>query len=338
MNAVKRGGFCAYAIAGLMAVGITMTIAACSDSSTPAQEAVTAPPTLSITVDNGELVASTLVDAIGLSFDLADISDDYVDANPGGMLSSVQQAKKPAGLYTILLSEVQQEGENCAVAGTVMYSATQTDPLRLSVGDRLSAIYVDCDDGLGYTINGQVDMTIVAYEGSLWSDVFLLGMDMVMTDVVVSDSAGIATADGGLTLTLDQLDFPMVGLGMTATEFRLGHQEEVLTLTDCDHSMMVDTGTAPAPVDASVLGRLNSPTLGGSVDYETTVMVKALGDDNPYVGELLVTGFGNSTVRIVIVDSDSIRLEIDQNGDGTVDAYVDKTWTELGGGTLPALH
>ena len=338
MNAVKQEGFCAHAIAGLLAVGITMTIAACGSSSgdsAPVQESVVEEPTLGITADNGRDIASTLIAAVVLSFDLGDMTGDYMSARPGDILFSAPQAKEPAGLYTILLSEVQQEGGNCAVTGTVMYSVTQADVNTLSVGDRIVAIYSDCDDGLGYTISGRVDMTIAAVEGDLRTDVFLIGMDIEMTDVVVSDSDGVATADGEMNLTLDQLDFPMVGLGMTAAEFRLGHQDEVLTLTDCDHAMLVDVGTTPAPLDASVFGRLESQLLGGSVDYETTVTVKALGDDNPYVGELLVTGSGNSTLRIVIRDSSNIRLEIDENGDGTVDAYIYETWADLDGDTAP---
>ena len=78
---------------------------------------------------------------------------------------------------------------------------------------------------------------------------------------------------------------------------------------------------------------MDSRLLGGSVDYETPVAIRATGDNEPYTGEVLVTGADDSTVRIVIVDSTSVTLEVDTNGDGVVDEYIDTTFAALNGHT-----
>ena len=88
---------------------------------------------------------------------------------------------------------------------------------------------------------------------------------------------------------------------------------------------------APEALVANVLGRLASSTLGGSVDYDTSLAIEAVDNGDPNVGEILVTGADDSTVRIVIVDDSSIRLEIDEDGDGTVDEFIDTNWDELNG-------
>ena len=103
----------------------------------------------------------------------------------------------------------------------------------------------------------------------------------------------------------------------------------MVTLTDFDHAFQVDALTQA--LVANVLGRLDSSILGGSVDYETIVAIEAIGDNDAHVGEILVTGADNSSVRIVIIDSTHVQLEIDENGDGTVDTFVDTTWAELNG-------
>jgi hypothetical protein len=337
MNAVNKGGFRRYAIAALLAVGISMTIASCGGSSggsPPQTPLIDEGPTLGITVENGSDVASAVVTAIGLSFDLGDITGDNVSAQPGDILFGAPQAKGTGILYESLLSQVQQALEDCANGGTVDISFALADPNTLSVGDRIIAVFVDCDDGLGYAISGEVDITIAEIEGDIQNEIFLLGMDLVLTNVVVSDSDGDMTAVGDFTLTLDQRDFPVLGLSMETGELEMGHADEVWTLTGCDHDMQVDIGTQPEPLTANALGRLESLLLGGNVDYETTVTVQAFGDDYPYAGEILVTGSGDSTVNIVI-SSEDVELRIDENGDGVVDEYVDTTWAELSGDEVP---
>lgn len=334
MNAVNKGGFRRYAIAAFLAVGITTTIASCGGSSggfSPPTPPITEDPTLGITAVNGGDVASAVVTAIGLSFDLGDITGDNVSAQPDDILFGAPQTKGAGIFYKSLLSQVQQALENCANGGTVDISVTLADPNTLSVGDRIIAVFVDCDDGLGYVISGEVDITVVEIQGDILTELFLLGMDLVLTDIVITDSAGEMAAVGDFTLTLDQRGFPVLGLSMTTGELQMGHEGEVWTMTGCDHDMQVDLGTLPEPLTANASGRFESLLLGGSVDYETTVTLQALGDDDPYAGEILVTGAGNSTVRILIVDSDNVRLEIDENGDGTVDEFVDTTWAELNG-------
>ncbi|MDH4107694.1 MAG: hypothetical protein OEW35_05225 [Gammaproteobacteria bacterium] len=95
-------------------------------------------------------------------------------------------------------------------------------------------------------------------------------------------------------------------------------------------------GVIPDTKLADALGRLQSTALGGSVDYVSTVSIQAIGDFNPHTGEILITGAGGSSVKIVVVDSLNVRLEIDTNGDGTIDQFVDTSWSELTGETTPA--
>ena len=61
--------------------------------------------------------------------------------------------------------------------------------------------------------------------------------------------------------------------------------------------------------------------------------IQAVGDDEPYTGEILVTGAANSSVRIVINDSTSVTLEVDANGDSVIDQFIDTNWAALNGNT-----
>ena len=336
MNTLNNRGLRHVAIAAVLAVGIATTIATGGggsgggsdggDTGNGGSDGITQ-PTLSITGENGSDVAEAVVTAIGLSFDIGDITDENLAAQPGdiGLL-----AKATAGLHKSLPTGIQQAPENCANGGTVDVSVTQADINTISVGDRIVIIFVDCDDGLGYVISGTVDITFADIQGNIQTEVFLLGMDILLTDVVITEGTSTATGEGDFLLTLDSLDFPIMRMSLSGDELELGSDGEVVTLTDFDHFLQIDIGPPEALV-ANVLGRLASSTLGGSVDYDTPVAVEAVDNDDPNVGEILVTGADDSTVRIVIIDDSSIRLEIDEDGDGTVDEFVDTNWDELNG-------
>jgi hypothetical protein len=334
MIPLKYKGFRAFAIAALLAVGITTTIATGGGGSgggatppPPPPPPSTVEPTLLITADNGSDVAEAVVTAVGLSFDIGDITDGNLAAQPG---DTRLLAKIVAGSHKSLPPGVQQAPENCANGGTVDLSVTQANINTISAGDRIVAVFVDCDDGLGYVISGTLDITIVDVQGDVLTEVFLLGMEILLTDVVITEGASTMQVQGDVILTLDSLEFPTMRMSLSGDELQLGSNGEVATLTGFDHFMQLDAGPPEALV-ANVLGRLAASTLGGSVDYDTTVAVEAVGNGNPYVGEILISGADDSTVRIVIVDVSNVRLEIDEDGDGTVDAFVDTNWEALNG-------
>jgi hypothetical protein len=330
MNTVNNKGFRHVAIAALVAVGIATTIATGGGGSGGGEVTPPPPPvgpTLLITADNGSEVAEAVVTAIGLSFDIGDITDQNLASQPG---DTRLLAKATAGYQKNLPAGIQQAPESCANGGTVDVSITQANINTISVGDRIVAIFADCDDGLGYVMSGTVDITFTDVQGDILTEVFLLGMEIVMTDVVITEGADTVTGEGDFLLTLDSLDFPIMRMSLSGDELQLGSNGEFVTLTDFDHFLEVDIGPPEALV-ANVLGRLASSTLGGSVDYDTSLAIEAVDNGDPNVGEILVTGADDSTVRIVIVDDSSIRLEIDEDGDGTVDEFIDTNWDELNG-------
>jgi hypothetical protein len=82
--------------------------------------------------------------------------------------------------------------------------------------------------------------------------------------------------------------------------------------------------------DAAYVPNLQSSILGGSISYDITVPLQTPDGQNPELGEILISGGKeNGTVRVVIESSISVRLEIDSDGDGSVDDYQYTTWEAL---------
>ena len=77
---------------------------------------------------------------------------------------------------------------------------------------------------------------------------------------------------------------------------------------------------------------MKSDYLGGTLDYGMTVSLQATGDQDPESGEIVIYGGTNKgKVRIIIESATSVRLEIDADGDGSVDDYQYTTWAALRG-------
>jgi hypothetical protein len=64
------------------------------------------------------------------------------------------------------------------------------------------------------------------------------------------------------------------------------------------------------------------------VRYTTPVQFTGFDVDFPSTGELLVSG-NNSSVRLVALDNVNVRIDLDNDGNGTVDESIQTTWLAL---------
>ncbi|MEJ2274324.1 MAG: hypothetical protein P8Y01_07085 [Woeseiaceae bacterium] len=323
------------AIAALFTVGLVTTIASGGGGSGGGggNQPPSAGPTLPVTAANGLEISSALVVTIGMTFDIGDITGGGIPIQAADMLIDIASTKSDeAGRISLAATEAPGINQ-CANSGTVDITYTLANPNSVTVGDRIIAVFDNCDDNEGYVIDGTVDLTVSAVEGDILTDVFLLGFDVVMAGVSIDDGTDVVTSDGFFTMTFDNLEFPVLGLNLAGDELVFGTGGETLTLTNFDHDLRIGFGVYPGTLTAQASGTLDSTSLGGSVDYATPVEIAAMGDLDPYGGEILITGANDSTVRIVIVDSSHVTLEVDSNGDGTVDDYIDTNWSELNGHT-----
>jgi hypothetical protein len=223
--------------------------------------------------------------------------------------------------------------EPCEAAGQVTLSGTIANPGSVTAGDTIAALFENCDDNLGFVIDGQLELTVTELQGDILTDVFLLSLDMELVALTLTEQTESFSADGDFSLTLDSLSFPVTSANVTGSELTLASRGESWTLSQFNHSLEVDATLQPDRKTARASGDLESPALGGRVQYRTILAVSAAGDEDPESGEIRVTGAEDSSVTIVIVDSAQVRLDIDENGDGIIDTSLDTTWAALNGQT-----
>jgi hypothetical protein len=331
MNTTQPGWYRSLAVMILATAGILTTIATGGGGGGDGDGGTNGGPTLAITAQNGETVSSAVMTGVLAMFDLTEATEGPLLAPTAGSIPVLQKI----GAMPLAYSEVPVAGTApCAVSGTIAITGDLADPTTLSVGDTLTAVFDNCDDQDGFLINGELGMTVTAIDGDPFSDVFLLALDLLLTDLTVTADGESIVGNGDLSYTLDTLDFPAILSALSGIELSIAAGSETITFRNFDQTLAVDRGIVPTSYAAEFIGGLHSTALGGSVDYETVVTIQASGDDNPpYTGEVLITGRENSTVRIVIVSEQVVRLEIDVDGNGVVDEFIDTTWAALLGET-----
>jgi hypothetical protein len=72
-----------------------------------------------------------------------------------------------------------------------------------------------------------------------------------------------------------------------------------------------------------------APEFVGSVQFATTASLPLDGSGTPTGGSLVITGADGATITVRIVSAQQVELDLDLDGNGSVDEVVMTTWSEL---------
>lgn len=221
--------------------------------------------------------------------------------------------------------------ENCLVSGTSTLSGDIADPLTptFTPEDFFDIVFANCDDGFS-VIDGALLYVVDAFSGEL-AGLYDLTMTATFTDFQVAAAGETLLTNGDVTVRLNSLQSPLISAETSGNSLTVDSNEYSQTMTNFAGSYSQDVEAVPSPFSQSSSGTLDSTQLPGVVTYSTPVTFTGFDGEYPSAGEFLVTG-ESSGVRLVAVDNTNIRIEVDTNGDGTVDETINSTWVELEGG------
>ena len=312
-----------------------VTLAACGGGGggaelTPTPPSASAP--LAITTANGQSATYAAWESANGSAGLSDLLSNSGFVSTGQLKPSIAPTtdlvnvvnKIPFGPTTL----------PCQVSGSITVSGDLADPITptLTEGDVINVDADNCDDGLGEVLDGQLGFSVDAFEGDLLSGLYNLTMSMTMTDLSVTSAGETLTSSGDATVMLNTLSAPSVSAQVSGSSLTTQTGAITETLSNFLSAQSVDAGQTPAPYTLSSAGGLDSSRLSGSVEFSTPVTFSGFDNGYPQTGELLVTG-ASSSARLIALDAVNVRVEIDSDGDGTVDDVIDTTWAELTGET-----
>ena len=240
------------------------------------------------------------------------------------VLAAAMKTAAPTQLYATSAGQA-----DCAVSGTVDVQVDIHDPAQPSVNDTFVFEFTNCDDGTGVVVDGGMTITITGLDGDVASGNFMLGMQVGFSAFAVTEDGETASAEGMIGITIDTSAPPVTRVTVSASTLVTTSEGTEEVLTSFALEIVEDASTFPTTVTVETSFTVSSPRIGGEVAVTTTLMLRSMGDGYPFEGELRIEGAGNAVIVMIALDADTVRLQIDFNGDGAADETIDMTWDEL---------
>jgi len=243
--------------------------------------------------------------------------------------SAYQQLRNAPNLVTGVT--IPRTTEQCEVSGTLTVSGEISSDLNLSVGDFISSEFDNCNDG-EQVLDGRLDFTVTASSGDLLFDTdFSLGFNIKFDSYTISDNNETAFIDGDAS-SLVVVNGSNERSEMRSTWLALTIDGRVQSIANYELISTYDSVTQAYTIDTS--GTLHDQNLGGSFTYETIDIFTGTGNSEPSSGTMEITGADGSAITLTALNTTDVRLEIDTDGNGTIDTTITTNWdaleTELG--------
>ena len=292
-------------------------------------------PLATITTANAPAIASSVVTA---AFDGGDLGS-YAYGPMGAPVSSSKSERvyyskvaaiQDAGIdalvqhaQSVSLVPVGPEVTQCTGGGTITLTGNIANASALGPNDTITFDFASCVEG-DTSVNGRFSMRVTSFAGDFASGTFSFGVTATLTTFQVMIAGETTTANGSVSISVSATN-SMLTTTVTSSSISIGDGSSTHTLHDYSSVRTLTSGSFTLDVH----GSLTSSDFAGTVTFVTTALLQGMGDDYAFTGQLKITGANGATIKVTALDSMFLRLEIDSNGDGVVDATVDLTWEDL---------
>jgi hypothetical protein len=211
----------------------------------------------------------------------------------------------------------------CTDGGTATISGNVANPAAPGPNDTIVLEFAACVEG-DTTMNGRLSMRITSFSGNFDTETYAFGVDLQLATFQVTVAGETSTANGSIGVAVNA-NAATQTTTVTASSITVSSGGSSHTLRDYSSTRIVSAGAYTLDVG----GSLTSTDFSGTVTFDTTTLLQGLEGEHPFAGRMLISGAGGATVKVTVLDSTFVRLEVDQNGDGTVDATLDRAWSDL---------
>lgn len=286
-----------------------------------------------ITPDNAQEIASDVVSGMLDSRDLGEFGGMGLtaEAGAGPMLAKAAGSVTRAwtkGLPGLFAAPIGPEVTACNVAGTLSLSGELASPETLTAGDFVRLSFTGCDDGDGQVIDGDLQLAIDTFSGDLLSGFFALGVTAGFEVFRVVEDGQTTTVNGDASILFDSTGFPTSTFVIAGASLSVTEGNETLALLAFSMEVTVDESSQPAAYTFDASGTVDVPQ-HGAVSYRVLTPFTGFGDADPDAGVLYIEGDAGASITVTALGSQQARLDIDYDGDGTIDEILLITWVEL---------
>lgn len=226
----------------------------------------------------------------------------------------------------------------CAISGSASVTLDDRDNNQTaSVGDVLGVVFSACSDLAGETLDGNMSATYTQVVRSPLT----VGATVSTNNLRFAEPGLAVRLDGGFTFTLRQTSADVavletVAVNALALQVTTPVYSDTVTMqagykvtSTEDLAALPPGGGSAGRVSTVVSGQVSSAAAGGTVQVSTFEPIVQYTDDAyPRAGGLEALGKTGS-LRATVLSTSQVRIDIDSNGDGSVDSTVVVPWTQL---------
>jgi hypothetical protein len=323
---------------------LATALAACGGGGGGDDDSDGPPGSIDISTANREPVTRAVMvtvqgGGIGGSLGIAGSGSPSALAAPGlrrALLAGVRAAS--LGTRESRAGVIGPERVDCAVSGfaTVTLDDADNDG-QPSVGDVLSVAFSACSDIAGESINGNMAATYTQIVASPLT----VGASVSVSNLAATEGGYRAELAGAFAFTVREASASLATLNIVVTN-ALALRATTPVYTDTvtmqdgytiavteDLAAVPPGGGTPGRTTTSVSGKVASATAGGTVQVNTvTPFVQYTDDDYPRAGAVGALG-KNGSLQATVLSATEVRIEIDSDGNSSIDATVTLPWTDL---------
>jgi hypothetical protein len=219
----------------------------------------------------------------------------------------------------------------CAGGGNFTVTVTLAGTV-LQGGDTIRIDFSNCAEA-GVTTVGSLSMAIVAVGGTEAAPLVTADLSLANFEATI---AGLGErTNGTMRITIDDTNpaTTLVALSssnITTQRLRNGVVRATRSLSDLNVRESINNATGQTTTTAAFIASGNFPRLGeGSFEVQTLQpIIRDGGALRPRTGQIKIIGASNASVLATVVAT-GMQLDIDNDGNGTVDNTRTLTWSEI---------
>ncbi len=232
-------------------------------------------------------------------------------------------ANGAASLTGVVVSETIA----CTNSGSISITFDDADnDQQLSTGDTMSFSASNCSED-GMTMNGSVSMNNVSVSGDPLSAPHSMQLSIQANNFTIMEVGESAALNGGMTVSESTSDGILFTHSITGSSIEVTEGGVSASLSNFNIEATEDNNTLAYTLDLNAT--VSSSELGGSVTIVTDTVFAGIEPNEPTSGQATITGANNSRVTLIAMGADNVRLEIDEDGNGTAETFIDTTWGAL---------
>ena len=288
-----------------------------------------------ITTQNAPLVASGAQSAISESSDGGASGTDFFVASVSGGPDKDFNLADLAIDQVLRLRKSQSTGlltpsatTLCSGGGEVVDTISDNDfNGEFTSGDAVSLSFNNCVEE-GVLFNGIFTIALNGLSGDPAAGDYSLNVAVTFNNFVISGVGESGEIDGSLTVSANRSG-SIETITVSSSGLSLKDTASGQTLTLNGFTVTETYNDTAGGYTISVTGTFNDSRVGFNVTATTITSLAASGFTDPTSGIIKLTAGDGTSVTLTATGGDSVRLDVDTNGDGTTDSTIITSWTEL---------